>query len=122
MKVLVCGGRDYTNKEFVYKILDKLDAEAPITEIIHGDAYGADSLAQSWAIERGRIQTPFPADWVRYGKPAGAIRNREMIAACPPDYVVAFPGNKGTKDMISVAQKKGFPVKIYDDALDDLFK
>lgn len=103
MKVLVCGGRDYADKEFVFETLDSIPG---ITTIIHGAATGADSLGALWATEKGIRVLAVPANWKEYGKSAGPIRNREMLKL-EPDLVVAFPGGKGTKDMMQVARKAG---------------
>lgn len=104
MKVLVCGGRDFTNAEFLNKTLDGLHAIYHFTELIHGAARGADTLAGSWAWTNGIIPRPFPADWA-LGKGAGPIRNQVMLDD-KPDLVVAFPtGGPGTQDMINRAKK-----------------
>ena len=47
----------------------------------------------------------FPADWAKHGKAAGPIRNAEMLTEFLPDYIVAFPGGKGTADMLRKAEK-----------------
>jgi hypothetical protein len=52
----------------------------------------------------------FPAQWDRYGEAAGPIRNAWMLEFGKPDLVVAFPGGRGTADMISKARKAGIEV------------
>lgn len=56
----------------------------------------------------------FPADWKRYGKAAGPIRNQQMIDEGKPDLVLAFHENinesRGTKDM--VARARGIGIKV----------
>lgn len=106
MKLLVCGGRDFADKEMLTSVLDHFCEVHSITLLIHGAAPGADSLAASWAAASGIPTRPFPADWKTHGKAAGPIRNRQMIKLCP-DAVVAFPGGRGTQDMISVAKSAG---------------
>ena len=49
MKVIVCGGRNYSDRKRVFTTLDALHAETPITVLMHGDARGADALADDWA-------------------------------------------------------------------------
>jgi hypothetical protein len=109
MRVLICGGRDYTNvKRFWYEI-DKIsqnldfDNNQPIT-IIHGAAKGADSLANDYAEECGWDVEVYPADWGKYGNSAGPIRNQQMLDS-KPDLVIAFPGRSGTAHMVSIAKK-----------------
>lgn len=98
MKVLVCGGRTYKNRKLVYKKLDELN---PST-IIHGGAKGADTLASDWCKISNCTEIKVEADWSRYGYGAGPIRNQAMIDL-KPDVVLAFPGGKGTTNMIKLA-------------------
>lgn len=100
MKVLVCGGRDYHNKEFLYSVLDEFHKEYNITLIIAGDARGADEMAINWASDTHLHFNMYIADWEAEGKAAGVIRNQRMIDEGRPDFVIAFPGGKGTQDMI----------------------
>jgi hypothetical protein len=113
MRVLVTGGRDYTDRDTAWKVLDALHKTQPITEIIHGAARGADTLADHWALAREVRRQLFPVskeDWEKYGKSAGHRRNRLMHATCPPDLVLAFPGGPGTAGMVDIATKAGTPV------------
>ena len=107
MIVLVCGGRDYCD-------WDALDDELsclPITKIVHGDAKGADFLAKAWARSLGVEEVEYPANWSKYGHSAGPIRNREMLEKEDIDLVVAFPGGRGTEDMVKQATEKGITVR-----------
>lgn len=120
MKVLVCGGRDFDDWDTLYAELSDLfynrmrDLSKPFV-VISGDAKGADWLARAWAkymsIEYPVEYRGFPADWKTHGKSAGAIRNQSMIDEGSPDFVLAFPGGRGTADMVSRAKKTGIPVK-----------
>ncbi len=112
MKILVCGGRDYTDRESVFRALDAVHARKTITCIIHGAARGADSLAGEWERERGVEELRFPADWNTHGKKAGPIRNQQMLDQARPDGVIAFPGRVGTADMVSRAEDAGVMVWI----------
>lgn len=103
MKVLVCGGRDYTDAERVETVLNSLHAEQRITSIITGAARGADALAQAWAVSNRISVARYPANWKEHGRSAGPRRNRAMLEAERPQMVVAFPGGKGTKDMVDRA-------------------
>lgn len=51
MIVLVCGGRDYTDAKYLNRRLDELHAKLRFTHLIHGNAKGADTLADDWAID-----------------------------------------------------------------------
>src|SRR5215217_1525695 len=108
MRVLVCGGRDFTDAEYLAATLESL---GPITRIIHGGAPGADMLAGDWALRNKIPVEVYQANWLMFGKAAGPRRNAEMLAKGKPDMVVAFPGGKGTADMIRRAKAAGVPVK-----------
>lgn len=111
MKVLVCGGREFTDWPLLDKALTRVHNEkGPITLIINGDARGADKASSVWA-EKHNISTAlFPAEWGKYGTKAGPIRNSFMLEKCPPDVVVAFPGGAGTADMVKKAKDANVPV------------
>lgn len=112
MRVLVCGGRDYQDSRRVYAVLDKLHAEAGIDCIIEGGARGADALARSWAEHPygcGHVET-YEADWESQGTFAGPARNARMLAEGRPDVVIAFPGGRGTADMVRKARRAGVKV------------
>jgi hypothetical protein len=102
MKILVCGGRDFNNRAIADVHLDAFANNE--TTIIHGAARGADSLADAWAKDNGVTVKAYPADWNKYGKRAGYIRNVQMLNEGKPDLVIAFPGGKGTDMMIMLAQ------------------
>ena len=104
--VLVCGGRDFNDYDFLVNTLDSLE----ITELIHGAARGADSLAEQYAKARSIPVQRFPADWSAYGKRAGYIRNSLMLREGKPDLVVAFQGGRGTAHMVRLARDAGLEV------------
>ncbi len=109
MRVLVTGGRHYKDRQSVFMALDSLHAHKSIAAIINGAAPGADSLAIDWAIARGVTVISIPADWNKHGNAAGPIRNQRMILEMP-DLVLAFPGGKGTRDMVARAKLAKIPV------------
>lgn len=95
------------------KTLVEITNATPITAIIHGGASGADTMAHRWA---GMIAKPvdvYPASWCKHGRAAGPIRNQQMIDDGKPDLVIAFPGGKGTADMVRKAEAAGIPVQRY---------
>jgi hypothetical protein len=110
MRVLVCGGRDFADREFAFAMLDRAHAKNGITCIIEGGARGADRLAKEWALSRGVGLDEFPADWTTHGNRAGPIRNKEMLDKGKPKGVIAFPGGRGTDDMVRRAQEAGVKV------------
>jgi hypothetical protein len=109
MKVLVCGGRDFTNIAFIWARLDQLHAERPFTAMITGGAKGADTIANDWGKTKPITRYVSKADWAKHGRAAGPIRNARMLE-WEPDLVVAFPGGVGTANMISQARAAGVEV------------
>lgn len=109
LRVLVCGGRDYTDADTLYAALDALPQ--PLI-IIHGAARGADTLAGLWAESRSQPQMPFPARWSEYGRAAGIYRNIEMLESGEPDLVIAAPGGRGTAHMVKIARAAGVQVNV----------
>lgn len=108
MRILVCGGRDFSDSNLVSKVLNEYQSHNPT--IIHGAAKGADSLANYWAYENDCDVIAYPANWDKYGKRAGYIRNTQMLNEGKPDLVIAFPGGKGTQMMINLAEAANVPV------------
>lgn len=110
-RVLVCGGRDFVDYARAHAVLDHYHAESGgFSCLIQGAARGADTLAAEWADARGIRVLPFPADWDGHGRSAGHIRNAQMLREGKPDVVIAFPGGRGTDNMIDQATRAGVPV------------
>jgi predicted Rossmann-fold nucleotide-binding protein len=109
MTIIVCGGRRYLDRLTVYRTLDELEAKCPITLLVEGGQTGADRMAREWAWLCGVPYHTEPADWGRHGPAAGPIRNRNMLHL-EPALVVAFPGGRGTMDMVRQARKAGVEV------------
>lgn len=110
LRVLVCGGRDFANRDFLFRCLDAVHRKSGIVTVIHGAARGADTLAGEWAEARDVPLVTVAADWKTHGKRAGLIRNQQMLDLCAPDAVIAFPGGVGTGDMVRRSQEAGLPV------------
>lgn len=112
-RFIVCGGRDYADREAVFAALDRLHAKVGIAGIAHGGATGADALAHEWAKARGVPCKVYPvpnAEWKKKGAAAGPLRNAYMAADFQPDGVVAFPGGRGTMSMTEIARFNGITV------------
>lgn len=109
MRIIVCGGRDYDDWERMIAVLDKIHAKKPITLLIEGGANGADAHAATWATNNGIPRVTCHANWQQFGSKAGPIRNATMLTLDPAG-VIAFPGGKGTQNMIKQAESKGIKV------------
>lgn len=119
-RVIVCGGRNFGDRRFVFQALDALRRSIGIETVIHGACgcdmvfdesrlRGVDGLAHAWSSERGVQVEAYPAPWRDYGRQAGPMRNDQMLRAAP-DAVVAFPGGAGTSDMVARALEAGVVV------------
>jgi hypothetical protein len=133
-RVLVCGGREFgqvpksvvlyeeivaamqiadAEKALLRQSLDNLRRTINIECIIEGGARGADRLASKWAEKNGISNQTFyvtKEDWEKQGKAAGHLRNTKMLEEGKPSLVVAFPGGRGTKNMVEQAKAAGIPV------------
>lgn len=101
-RILVCGGRNLEPELWVLAWLRKY--LQPEDVVIHGGARGADSIAGDFATGMGCEVLVFPAEWGKHGYAAGPIRNQQMIDEGKPDLVLAFPGGRGTADMVRRAE------------------
>lgn len=122
MRVLVCGGRDYDDRESFVRGMNEHVGKRSIhyveddnwlpsdIHIIAGGARGADTMAIDWAVANWCDFTEYPAEWDKHGKAAGHIRNQRMLDEGKPDLVVAFPGGRGTADMVRRARQAGVEV------------
>ena len=114
MKVVVTGSRYWLSEIIIKERLSKLPRNSVI---IHGGQRGADKMAEKIAKEIGLQTVEFRADWNRHGKPAGPIRNAEMLDT-HPDIVIAFHENlnksKGTLDCVRQATERKIPVELID--------
>lgn len=99
--------------DFLHELVNNISAESKLDDnwlptdvtIIHGGATGVDTAAGVFAVVHYCQEQCFPADWKQYGKSAGPIRNAKMLQEGEPDLVVAFPGGKGTANMVRLAKK-----------------
>ena len=112
MRVIIAGGRDFSDKEVAFEALNTVINPGDI--IVSGHARGADMLGEMYAKEYGLELELYPAEWDKYGRSAGYIRNRQMAEVA--DALVAFWDGKsrGTKNMIETAEKLELPVFVFD--------
>lgn len=120
-KVIICGSREFDDYELLKSKCDaylsrKFNSGEEIV-IVSGTARGADLLGEEYAKERGLRVEKYPADWNKFGKKAGYLRNKKMAEvgnAC-----IAFLSNKGenigTRMMISIAKEKNLLIRIVEE-------
>jgi hypothetical protein len=115
IRILVTGGRDYTDRAAVARSLGHLGAHfifgARPEEIVlvHGACAGADTLAAEEAVKLGWRTESHPADWDTHGNAAGPIRNKEMVSL-GAHYLIAFPGGSGTAHCRRLALNAHIPI------------
>lgn len=117
MRVIVTGSRkleDYAAMREVFEDLFELTFPVEDVTIVHGGAKGADRIADDLAWDFGFRTVVYAADWDRYGKKAGPIRNQQMLVA-GADLVLAFPlaDSRGTWDMVRRAEAAGVEVRVF---------
>lgn len=111
MKVIVAGSRDIIDRGIVWRSIESFPLE--ITEIVSGTARGVDSIAESYAKTKNIDLKQFPADWDKYGKPAGAIRNKQMAEYADALIAIWDGESRGTKNMIETMNATNKPVFLY---------
>lgn len=111
-RVLLTGSRDWPEPRFIEHVLEALWTRLGPFVLVHGDARGADRIGADYQDMKGRPSEAHPADWDRYGKRAGFIRNAEMVAL-GADLCLAFIHNesRGATMCADLAEKNGIKVR-----------
>ena len=113
MRLLVSGGRDFHDVDFIVNHLTRLHSLSSVSCLIHGAAKGVDTYCGLWAEELGIPVEKYPitkADWEQHGKSAGPRRNLKMLQQSRPDGIAIFPGGRGTSHMAENAHKTALPI------------
>ena len=133
MIIIVTGGRDFTDREFVYSTLDRIHASQKIDIVFHGGCQlwdakqkvyvnsGADWLCEDWCrLNSVASKIFYGAPYFRaHGKRGGCLRNkamgeaaialrdrmREKLREWIEVKTVAFKGGSGTQSMIDESRK-----------------
>ncbi len=108
MKIAIIGSRTFNNYDQMKKVL----GEHQVSLVVSGGARGADKLSEQYAKEKNIETLIFLAEWDKYGKSAGFIRNKKIVDNA--EMVIAFwdGQSRGTKNSIDYANKTNKPVKI----------
>lgn len=121
MKLIVAGSRSITDTNAVFEILDReiatrlqLSTTNHSVRILHGGARGVDRIAGQYAATRNYPVTEFPADWEKYGRSAGPIRNREMVNQADALLAIWDGASPGTRNMIKTMNLLEKPVWVVE--------
>jgi|3_EtaG_2_1085321.scaffolds.fasta_scaffold00247_15 hypothetical protein len=104
MKVIIAGGRNFHTYSVVKKAIE--ESGYPITEVVCGCADGVDSLGELWAKQNNIPISRFPADWNKFGRGAGPIRNQQMAEYAEGLIAVWNGKSRGTGDMVTRANNE----------------
>jgi hypothetical protein len=110
VKVIIAGGRRFNYRAYLFGYMDAFNSFVKVSEVVSGGASGADAAGEDWASARGIPVKRFPADWEGLGRAAGPARNGEMAEYAGA--LVAFPGGKGTENMIGQARSSDLDVYV----------
>lgn len=122
-RIIIAGSRKFNDYITLLKYLDNMGIHLINTidpiEIVSGHAAGADMLGERFAKAYGYPLKVFPAEWDKYGKSAGPIRNEEMAkyaSEANRGILVAFPMGEspGTRNMIETAKRYGLEIDVYE--------
>lgn len=112
-RLAIVGSRDYPNLEAVRRYVRE---QHPTTVIISGGARGVDRTAVEEAKRLGMLYEVYPADWDRYGKRAGYLRN-ETIVSKASEVTAFWDGHsRGTQHTIRLARAAGLPVQVIEES------
>lgn len=111
MKTIIAGSRE--GPTYTDIVVATYGLEWKITEVVCGMAPGADLLGKLWAEKHGIPVKCFPADWSRYGKRAGPIRNVQMAEYADALIAIWDGKSNGTAHMIREARSRGMLVCIF---------
>ena len=113
MKLIVAGCRTITDEAVVAEAIERWVADhGEPTEVVHGDAKGVDRLAGQWAHRNKVPGVKFPADWNRFGRRAGPVRNSLMAGYADALLAIWDGKSRGTANMIRQAKERGLVVEV----------
>lgn len=121
-RVIIAGSREFTDYELLkskcdYYLSKKFEDPTCKIIIVSGHARGADELGERYAKERGLGCEVFPANWDKYGKRAGFLRNESMaeISNCAIIFMSAYGENKGSRHMEKIARDRHLLVRVVEE-------
>lgn len=113
MKTILCGSRTIQSYDALLAALAACGFADQITTVFTGMASGPDIFGYRWALERKLPVRPFLPDWKTHGKPAGIIRNMEMVTYADAMVALWDTRSTGTKHIIAYSKKMQPPLRVY---------
>lgn len=111
IRLIVAGSREGVSRGLVHVYISQWIEEHGVPDlVVHGDYRGVDTYAKMWAKKMGIPTKPFPANWKKYGKRAGPLRNQEMAEFSTHLLVIHTPNSKGSRDMKKAARRVGLHI------------
>jgi len=105
MRVIIAGSRTIDDYALLETTIEESGWEDQISVVVYGGAKGVDRLGLGYAMSNDIPVSSFLADWERYGKAAGSIRNEQMAKNADALIAIWDGISKGTKNMIDTAKK-----------------
>lgn len=109
--IAIVGSRRYARPEDVAVAVDYLCSHHPGWKLVSGGAAGVDTWAAEAARQRGIEVVEIRPDWTAYGRSAGMIRNREIVARA--EVVIAFWDGKSTGTQNSIQHAKALGKQLF---------
>ena len=112
IRLAIVGSRTFNDMDLLEKSIVNIARITDIACVISGGASGADTLAEKFALKYGIPMSIHAAQWNKFGKRAGYLRNKEIVNDA--DQVIAFwdGASPGTKITIDLATKSGKKVTV----------
>ena len=110
MKIAIVGSRTFTNYEMMCTFIERSLSDAEfnsIETVVSGGARGADTLAEQYARENGLELIVFPAEWERYGRKSGPLRNVKISQECDLCFAFWDGQSRGAKHDIDLCKERG---------------
>lgn len=108
MKIIIAGSRQISDYAALKAVIE--DAGWSIDEVVSGGCHGVDLMGEQWARENGIAVKSFMADWARYGRQAGELRNRKM-AEYADGLILLWDGKSpGASSMLRESRAAGIRV------------
>lgn len=113
MRLVIAGSRYFDNPHTVLPLIDILASDLDPWTVLCGGAKGIDKLGGIWALMNDIDVDPYEADWTKYGKRAGPIRNAKMASNCDQVLLIRMADSQGSLSMKHEAEQRGKVVHDY---------